>query len=98
MESAERQTFKNETDLTIKNNETLIAELKAKMKKAGNKADVTYEKNVDALEQKNTDLKAKLDSYEDKGKSNWESFKSEFNHDMGELGTALKNLAVDNKK
>ena len=30
--------------------------------------------------------------------SNWESFKREFNHDMDEIGQALKDLTVDNKK
>lgn len=95
---AEWQTFRSETDVSIKNNETLIAELKAKMQKAGKKADAAFGKSIDALEQKNNDLKAKLDGYQDKGKSNWESFKSEFNHDMNELGAALKDLTVDNKK
>jgi len=27
----------------------------------------------------------------------WETFKREFNHDMDELGKALKDLTVDNK-
>lgn len=97
-DAAEWQTFKTETDLTIRNNETAISELKAKMKKTGKKIDAAYEESVDALEAKNTALKAKLDGYEDNGKSNWESFKSEFNHDMGELGAALKDLTVNNKK
>jgi hypothetical protein len=38
-----------------------------------------------------------MDTYEKK-QSDWESFKREFNHDMDELGQALKDLTVDNKK
>jgi DNA-directed RNA polymerase subunit N (RpoN/RPB10) len=33
----------------------------------------------------------------EKSQSDWEAFKREFNHDMEELGKALKDLTVDNK-
>jgi len=42
-------------------------------------------------------MRARLVAYE-KSQSNWESFKREFNHDMDEIGQALKDLTVDNKK
>ena len=40
----------------------------------------------------------KLDNYKVDASENWESFKREFNHDMSELGDALKDITVDNKK
>ena len=83
--------------LKIKENEVRIAELKVKMKKPGKILDPLYEKKIEMLEQKNIDLKAKMEAYE-KNQSDWESFKREFNHDMDELGSALKDLTVDNKK
>lgn len=92
------QAFKNDSDAKIKANESLIADLKAKMKASGKKIDAVYVKSMDALEQKNKDLKAKVDGYDNKAQNNWDSFKTEFNHDMDELGHALKDLTVDNKK
>ncbi len=93
----EWKMFKDETEVKIKNNETRTAELKAKMKTSGKTLDAVYSKNIEALEQRNKDLKARLDAYE-KGQSDWESFKREFNHDMDALGQALKEFSTNNKK
>ncbi len=90
--------YKVDTEMQIKNNETLIAELKAKMKASGKKIDAQYAASVDALEQKNKDLKNRMDAYGNNTQSDWESFKREFSHDMDELGKALKDLTVNNKK
>jgi len=88
--------FKNESEIKIRDNEVRIAELKVKMKKPGKVFDSMYEKRIESLEQQNRDLQARMDAYE-KSQSDWETFKSEFNHDMDELGKALKDLTVDNK-
>ena len=96
-EAEEWRIFKTDTEMKIKSNDTFIADLKAKMKTAGKKMDAVYSASIDALEQKNKDLKARLDNYE-KNQSDWASFKREFNHDMDELGQALKDLTVNNKK
>jgi chromosome segregation ATPase len=93
----EWKTFKSESELKIKENEIRIAELKIKLKKPGEIFDALYENKIVKLEQQNKDVKAKLEAYE-KSQSNWESFKREFNHDMDELGKALKDLTVNNTK
>lgn len=93
----EWRIFKSESEVKIRANETYIAELKEKMKRSGRALDAVYAKNIEALEQKNKDMRSRIDVY-DKSQSNWESFKTEFGRDMDELGQALKNLAVDNKK
>lgn len=93
----EWKEFKNDSEIKIRNNEIRIAELKAKMNKPGTTLDPLYEKRIDTLEKKNRDLKARIDDYE-KSHSDWETFKREFNHDMDELGQALKDFTVDNKK
>ena len=49
------------------------------------------------FEQKNNDMKRKLEDYKEEGIEQWNSFKSEFKKDLDELGKALKNLTVDNK-
>lgn len=92
----EWKTFKMETAEKIRNNEIRIAELKVKMKKPGKILDGLYEKRIEALEQRNNDLKMRIENYE-KNQSDWESFKREFNHDMDELGQAFKDITVDNK-
>jgi hypothetical protein len=94
----EWQTFKNQTDSVISYNEAQIAELKLKMQKTGKSADAKYQKNIDILEQKNKNLKIKVDTYKNDANSDWQSFKREFNHDMEEIGQAFKDLTVDNKK
>ncbi|MBA4319580.1 MAG: hypothetical protein C0412_14355 [Flavobacterium sp.] len=94
----EWQTFKNQTDSVISYNEAQIAELKLKMQKTGKSVDAKYQKNIDILEQKNKDLKVKVDTYKNDANSDWQSFKREFNHDMDEIGQAFKDLTVDNKK
>jgi uncharacterized protein YeaO (DUF488 family) len=38
-----------------------------------------------------------MDAYE-KTQSDWEEFKREYNHDMEELGAALKDFRVNNRK
>ena len=93
----EWKTFKNETEQKINDNEVRINQLKIKKIKSDKILDPLYEGKIDMLEKKNIYLKAKMDAYE-KGRTDWESFKIEFNHDMDELGKALNDLTVDNKK
>lgn len=90
--SAEVEQFRMETYQKITVNEKEIATIKSK-----NKKNTEYEKQVALLEQKNTDLKRKINDYKIDTKENWLSFKTEFNKDMDELGLALKNFSVDNK-
>ena len=89
-------TFKIESELKINDNEIRIAELKEKMKKPGKVFDALYQKRIDDLEKRNLDMRVRMETYE-KNQSDWESFKTEFNHDMDELGNALKDITVNNK-
>ena len=89
-------TFKIESELKINDNENRIAELKEKMKKPGKVFDALYQKRIDDLEKRNLDMRVRMETYE-KNQSDWESFKTEFNHDMDELGNALKDITVNNK-
>ena len=94
----EWKTFKKETDSIINDNEAQIAELKLRMKKTGKSIDAKYQKNIEILEQKNQDLKVKMDTYKNDANSDWQSFKREFNHDMDGVGKAFRDLTVDNNK
>jgi len=95
-DAKEWETFKNNAEITIRNNEIRIGDLKVKLHKQGTVLDPMYEKKIETLEQQNKDLKKRIEDYE-KSQSDWETFKREFNHDMDELGKALKDLTVDNK-
>lgn len=96
-EVEEWAAFKSESETAIAENEKVIAELKAKMKKSGKTLDALYAQRIDELEVKNSAMRTRISAYKNENKD-WESFKREFNHDMNELGSALKDLAVDNKK
>lgn len=93
----ELKTFKLETELTVKNNEVSIAELKLKMRKSGSAMDELYAQRIDTLEMRNKGLKDRFTSYE-KSQSNWENFKFEVNHDLDEIGRVLKELSPKNTK
>jgi regulator of protease activity HflC (stomatin/prohibitin superfamily) len=92
----EWEIFKRESELKIKKNELRIAEIKIKMNKPGKTLDAIYAKRIETLEQKNKALKVIMETYVN-SPSDWESFKSEFSHDINELGEALKDITVDNK-
>jgi len=93
----EWQAFKDSTNATIAQNEIRIAEMKADLKKRGKSIDEAYAKKIEDLEEKNREIKSKVEMYKNDTSSDWESFKEEYNRDMDELGKAFKNLTVDNK-
>ena len=94
---AEWQTFKAEANKTIIENEARIVELKKAINKPGTTFDATYKKNIEVLEDRNAALKTKISNYEN-NQTDWASFKREFESDMTEIGSALKDLTVNNKK
>ncbi len=91
------KTFKAETEKKIADNEERVTKLKVANNKSGKTFDAVYEKRIDALEQKNRELRTRIDVYS-KSREGWESFKREWNHDMDELGQSLKDLSVKNTK
>lgn len=90
--------LKKEANQKISDNDNIIANFKTQMATAKKDLKASYEKQIAALEQKNSEMKKRMDEYKDDSKDNWASFKSEFNHDMDELGKSLKDFTVNNKK
>lgn len=84
-------TFKAESQDKILNNEKRIAELKVKMNKPGNTFDGLYRTRIEKLEEKNVELKSKLNNY-DGNETEWKTFKSDFNRDINEIGNNIKDL------
>jgi outer membrane murein-binding lipoprotein Lpp len=94
----EWKAFQDNTDSIINENEIQITELKSRMKEAGKSIDANYKKTIVILEEKNKELKARMDTYKNDSNSDWQSFKREFKHDKDELGKALKDLTLKNTK
>lgn len=95
---ADIENYKKETADKITANDQSIAEFKARIQEEKKEAKADYKKKIAELEQKNTDMKKKMDDYKVEGKEKWETFKAEFTHDMDELGKAFKDLTVKNVK
>jgi hypothetical protein len=89
--AAEWKTFKAESQAKILDNEQRIAGLKEKMNKPGSTFDGIYRTRSQKLEAKNNELKAKLNNY-DGNQTDWQTFKSDFNRDMDEIGSNIKDL------
>ena len=96
--ATEIEMYKKETADKIAANEASIAEFNARVAAEKKDAQVAYKQKIAELETKNTDMKKKLDEYQQDGKENWAKFKTEFNRDMDELGKSFKDFTVKNKK
>ena len=92
------ETYRKETAEKCEANEKSIADFNARIENEKSEAKADYKKKVAELEQKNSDMKKKMADYKAAGKENWENFKTEFTHDMDELGKAFKSLAVNDVK
>ena len=95
---ADYQQFKKDAEKQIAENQKTIAELKAKKWKDSNENKEKYDKKVLTLEQKNNNLKKRIDGSTSTETSAWTSFKREFNHDMNELGNSIKDIGTNNVK
>jgi uncharacterized protein YaiE (UPF0345 family) len=88
----EWKEFKSNAELKINANEKRIDEFKVKIKTASIEVKADYDKEITVLEQKNVELKKKINEYKYEGKDKWEEFKQGFNHDMDIVGKALKDF------
>lgn len=94
--AAEIERFRKEADARIIANQKNLNEFNERISKQKKDAQEEYKNRITDLEQKNTDLKKKMDDYKAAGKENWEKFKIEFNHDMDELIKAFSSLTDKN--
>jgi hypothetical protein len=91
-------SYRIETANRIAANGESIKEFNARIARDKRAANAEYKKKMADLEQKNSDMKMRMDNYKEEGKDKWFIFKAEFNHDMDEMGKAFKDLAVKNVK
>jgi hypothetical protein len=91
----EWQSFRNESGRIIEANEKRIDAFKEKMEIAGADTKAKYNEDVAVLEQKNRELRKKLESYKDEGRGKWVQFKTDFSQDMDGIGKTMKDLFND---
>jgi hypothetical protein len=94
----EVELYRRETAARIAYNNESIAAFNKRIESEKTEARDEYRKTIKALEEKNTDMQKRLDSYKADGKDKWEVFKTEFSRDMDNLGKAFSDLTVSNVK
>jgi len=83
------KNYKTESLDKIAANEKSIAEFNARTEHEKKEAKADYKAKIAELEQRNTDMKKKMDDYKEDGKENWEKFKVDFNLEMDELNQSF---------
>lgn len=95
---ADLENFRKVVAERIATNDQIIIDFNERISKEKKEAREEYRKKINALDLKNSDMKKKIAEYKSNGKDSWEMFKTEFNHDMDELGKAFTDLTKDNVK
>jgi hypothetical protein len=95
---ADVSNYRQETASRVAANEESIKDFNARIVHDKKAVKAEYKKKIAALEQKNHEMKMKMDNYKEDGKDKWLAFKTEFSHDMDEMGKAFKDLTVKNVK
>ena len=90
--------FKKDAEMQISANDKKIKELRAQFVKPNRSpANDDAKQKIDALENRNVELRNRLYTYEAE-RSDWEVFKAKFNHDMANLHDAFHDFGKDLKK
>jgi hypothetical protein len=92
------ESFRKLSDDKIAANEKSMAEFEARIANEKKEAKVDYDKKIMELQQKNIDMKKRIDDYKADGKDKWELFKAGFTKDMDKIKESLKDLTAENAK
>jgi chromosome segregation ATPase len=95
--NAEYPAFRTDAEKRIDANEKRIAELQEKVNQPGKAPlDDARKNRIAELKEKNAQLRSRLYGYENE-RSDWESFKREFNQDMDNLESGVRDWDNDNR-
>lgn len=88
------EMFKEDAEKSIENNDVRIKELKEKISKSDTpNLDKLRQKRIDALQEENTNLRAKIVEYKvDEANSNWEEFKIEVKDELDKISKEFDDL------
>jgi hypothetical protein len=76
----------------IEANEKSLAEFNARISNEKQEAKAEYELKIAELDEKNSDMKKKMDEFHAGNKANWETFKASFDKDMTDLNLSFTEL------
>ena len=85
--------FTEESNQKLAENDQKIAALKVRMERETKELQVKYKEELDELNQKNDQLKARMLEYKEATSNKWVAFKHEFNRDLDALGRGISTLA-----
>jgi hypothetical protein len=91
-------TFKESIQLKLVENQNVIDDLKLKITSKGKVERDIDEVEINKLEKRNTDLRLKIENYEQGPAQKWELFKVDLNNELDELGKSISEMADRNKK
>ena len=95
---ADMTTYKVDMLTRITSYNLSIIDFKEKAEREEGNKKIVYEMRIADLQQRNNAMKKAMEEYKPEGKDKWKVFKTEFNHDMDELGKAFKDLTIKNIK
>lgn len=87
----EYEAFKVTAMKEIKENDEKIDELNTKINQSGNTSDDGKRRRIENLKEENTKLRARLNNYS-LNTSDWQSFKTNFNKDLKNVGDSFNDL------
>jgi hypothetical protein len=90
--------FKEETAQKIRDNEQNIADFSLKNKSAEEEEIYIMQNHLSRFEQKNEEIKLRMNNFEATEMKKWEAFKTELDHDITELGLSIKDFTISNEK
>jgi hypothetical protein len=88
--------YKIKTEKKIKSNELIIDEIKNGKDIPGNKN--KFNRQISRLEQKNNDLRKKMNDYNEEAKAKWEKFKLSMSHDIDAIAIEIQDVSITTKK
>lgn len=88
--------YRSDVKIQIAHNDSLIKKHKETLAENGLSSDPYFMEQIENMENQNKELQDKMDNYKGEGKDNWTIFKEEYDHDMEELGKAIKDLVIKN--
>jgi Holliday junction resolvase RusA-like endonuclease len=92
------QQFRRESEEKMTRNAEVMAAYQKNVKEGKQKITAADKKMMAELEQENEMMQMKLNSFTSESKEEWAAFKTEYNHDMDNLGKAIKDFTVPNTK
>jgi hypothetical protein len=90
--------YKTSIQIKLAENEKVISDLKASIKAEDRKTQTLYNKQLENLQLRNTELKLKIETYKQGPTQKWELFKVDFNKELDKLGKSISSTANNNLK